>query len=168
MDTYILAMLCILIGFSLFVLGWRGRTSLPRGRVTYVDSNSLERSPETLYDPMNDLAGRPDYIIHASHGVIPVEIKSAQAPDQPYEGHILQLAAYCQLIEATTGHRPSYGVISYRDQSFRIRYTTALQRALAVLLQEIRSMGEEIPQRSHNQVGRCRACGYRSTCEQAL
>ena len=67
------------------------------------------------------LTGKPDYVIkHDDGSLIPVEYKSAKAPNQPYESHIMQLAAYCALIESHFGTRPAYGIIRYSDRSFNI------------------------------------------------
>lgn len=168
MDAYLLAALIIIIGFGVLYLGLRLRPALPHGRLIYIDSASLERTPGTLYDRKNDLAGRPDYIIRTQQGSIPVELKSSPAPLQPHAGHVLQLAAYCQLLEATAGRRPAYGIIRYRDRAFRIDNTTSLRQALYNTLQRMEALAQSIPARSHQQPGRCQACGYLSTCDQAL
>jgi CRISPR-associated exonuclease Cas4 len=134
----------------------------------YIDSKLLKLSPDTLYDPEMDLAGRPDYLIQNQRGTIPVEVKSSAAPPQPYEGHILQLAAYCQLVETMVDRRPPFGVIRYKDRSFRVDYTRALRQALHKSLKTIRHAGDSVPNRSHTFANRCQACGYRTTCDQSL
>ena len=168
MNAYLLSTLLALFGTALFVIGMRGRPALPRGRIVYIDSKLLKNSPETLYDLETGLAGRPDYLIKNRHGTIPVEMKSSTAPPQPHEGHVLQLAAYCQLVESTSGHRPPYGFIHYRDHTFRINFTRTLRQALHRSLQEIRQWGTAAPHRSHKQASRCRACGFKTACDQSL
>jgi CRISPR-associated exonuclease Cas4 len=168
MNVYLISALITFIGVGLFVIGIRGRAALPRGRIIFIDSEFLKNSPETLYDPETDLAGRPDYLIRNRHGTIPVEVKSSTAPPQPYNGHILQLAAYCQLVEVTTGRRPAYGIIRYRDHSFRVNYTRVLRQSLHRSLQMIRQWGTSAPNRSHQHANRCVACGFRTSCDQSL
>jgi CRISPR-associated exonuclease Cas4 len=98
-----------------------------------------------------------------------VEIKSASAPARPYDSHRLQLAAYCLLVEEAMGERPPYGLIRYRDRTFRVDYTGALREELLRVLEAMRrdlACGEA--HRSHSIPARCRACGFRSICEEAL
>jgi CRISPR-associated exonuclease Cas4 len=168
MNAYLLSALLAFFGLGLFVIGMRGRAALPRGRIVYIDSKSLKQSSETLYDPESGLAGRPDYLIRNRHGTIPVEMKSSAAPPQPHEGHILQLAAYCQLVESTSGRRPPFGIIRYQDHTFRVNFTHTLRQALSRSLHQIRQWGPTTPYRSHNRVSRCRACGYKIACDQSL
>ena len=168
MNAYLLSALLVLLGIGLFVSGRRGRAPLPRGRMTYIDAEKLQNTPETLYDPEMGLAGRPDFLMQTRDGTIPVEVKSSMAPPQPHRGHVLQLAAYCRLVESTSGRRPPYGIISYRDHTFRIQNNRTLQRSLRQSMGRIRMLGTSTPQRSHEHAGRCRACGYRATCDQAL
>ena len=149
MNVYLISALITFIGIGLFVIGMRGRAAFPRGRIIYIDSELLNKSPETLYDPGT-------------------EVKSSTAPPQPHKGHILQLAAYCQLVEVTTGRRPPYGIIRYRDHAFRVNYTRILRQALHRSLQSIRQWGTTAPNRSHQHASRCRACGFRKACDQSL
>ena len=168
MKLYLFSALLLLLGSGFIFLGFRGRSILPRGRVVYIDSRRLGRTPETLYDPATGLAGRPDYLLRHWSGTIPVELKSSQAPSQPYEGHILQSAAYGHLVEATTGRRPNYGILQYRDQAFRIRYSRRLRHTLLHTLESMRMTWDKAPNRSHDQASRCRGCAYRSHCDQPL
>jgi CRISPR-associated exonuclease Cas4 len=168
MGCYWIAASLLILGVCLIVLGKRGRSGFPRGRVIYIDSARLETPASIFNDATLGLSGRPDYLIRHRRQVIPVEAKSSFAPAQPYEGHILQLAAYCRLVQSSTGRRPSYGIIHYRDRSFRIDNTPALQRTLITSLQEIQSIGDSKPDRSHNHMARCQACSFQAHCDQGL
>jgi CRISPR-associated exonuclease Cas4 len=168
MGGYGIAAFFLILGVCLIILGRRGRSGFPRGQVVYIDSARLEAPASIFSDAALGLSGRPDYLIRHRRQVIPVEAKSSLAPDQPYEGHILQLAAYCRLVQSSTGRRPSHGIIHYRDRSFRIDNTPALQRSLISLLQEIQSIGDTKPARSHNHAARCRACSFQAHCDQGL
>jgi CRISPR-associated exonuclease Cas4 len=168
MGSYLLSIFLISVGFLLVILSNRGRANLPRGRVIYIDSKQLSRAPETLYDPNSRLTGRPDYLIQDRRMTIPVEVKSMMAPQRPHEAYVLQLAAYCRLVEATFGPRPSHGIIRYRDRSFRVNYTRALRQNLFNTLDSMRRAEASVPNRSHNHPARCQACGYQSYCDQSL
>jgi CRISPR-associated exonuclease Cas4 len=98
-----------------------------------------------------------------------VEVKSGAAPEQPYEGHILQLAAYCLLVEENEGRRPLHGILKYEDQAFEIDYTDALRARLLRVLEELRNgLGSTGVSRDHDEPARCRACGFRKRCNQKL
>jgi CRISPR-associated exonuclease Cas4 len=100
---------------------------------------------------------------------VPVEVKSGWAPPTPRQNHVFQLAAYCLLVERSTGKRPPYGLIAYRNRTFAVDYTPELEARLTGLIVEIRRqehLGEA--HRSHEEPARCAACGYRSVCEEKL
>ncbi|MCF6277606.1 MAG: Dna2/Cas4 domain-containing protein [Anaerolineales bacterium] len=101
--------------------------------------------------------------------MIPVEVKSGQAPEAPYDSHIYQLASYCLLVERRLGVRPSHGIIHYSNRDFAVDYTPALEAALLDILAEIRR--DETRREvhcSHDSPARCRGCGYRKICDQRL
>jgi CRISPR-associated exonuclease Cas4 len=144
-------------------------TGLPRGRVTYVDTGAWNRCERPLFSEQYRLTGRPDYLVQAQEGLVPVEVKSGAAPTAPYEAHVLQLAAYCLLIEEEEGEVPPYGIIKYEDRAFELAYTTALRNRLLDTLAALRQdLAAPEVDRSHEEPARCRACGYRARCEQRL
>lgn len=157
-----------LVGLLLLWLGGRLQRAagLPAGRLVAIDPGRLEGAPPLLTDPGLGLSGRPDYLLRQRGAVIPVEAKHTFAPAGGHPGHVLQLAAYCRLIHATSGRRPPYGVLRYLDRSLAVRYTRALERELLRTLREMAACGGALPDRSHDSPARCRGCGYRSTCDQ--
>ncbi len=146
------------------------RTGLPEGKVVYSDTAAWYPLEKPLYDRDLGLTGRPDYLIAESDGmIIPVELKSGDAPQTPHEGHVLQLAAYCALVSAVYHVRPAYGILQYRDQAFAVDYTAELEEDLLMLLDEMddnREAGELA--RDHNERRRCARCGFRNQCSQRL
>jgi CRISPR-associated exonuclease Cas4 len=122
-----------------------------------------------LYDPATQLTGKPDYLVEKQGQIIPVEVKSGRAPNSPYDSHVYQLAAYCLLVERSTGKRPEHGILHYTDRDFTIEYTPKLEQDLLGLMDGIRT-AERSAQvaRSHNLKGRCQACGFQSACDQSL
>ncbi len=166
-----LAVIILLTGMLLLLAARRqeAKSGLPRGRI--ISTDTMDRVPveEPLYDAELELTGRPDYLVKDRSSIIPVEVKSSRVSFAPYEGHIFQLAAYCQLVEAEFGIRPEYGIINYPDKSFRVDYTADLQNRLHQELNDLRHVGNQPDvNRSHNSPGRCRMCGYRSICDEKL
>jgi CRISPR-associated exonuclease Cas4 len=164
----------LLLASALLFL-WSARkhrqTGLPTGKIVYADTDAWQALPAPLFDPTLRLTGKPDYAVDIGSGVrVPVEVKSAPAPIAPYDSHVMQLAAYCLLLERETGRRPPYGLLRYRDKTFQVEYTPALEESLLSLIASIRAAEKcpDGPDRSHAQAARCRACGYRQHCTQAL
>jgi CRISPR-associated exonuclease Cas4 len=163
---------------ALFILGlillvWvmlnRRSSGLPGGKVIYTDTRGWGKPEKPLYDPDLGLAGKPDYLVEQGGKIIPVEVKTRRAGDSaPYDSHIYQLAAYCLLVQRVLGKRPPYGILRYADKTFQIDYTQELETGVIELLLEMRRYDRTQPDRSHDLPARCRKCGYRSACDQAL
>lgn len=147
----------------------RGESGLPEGDVIYSDTGAWQRNDRTLFSKRHQLSGKPDYLIRTSAGIVPVELKSGAAPAKPREGHVLQLAAYCLLVEEELNAAVPHGVIQYSDRQFVIEYTDALRDALLTTLDDMRaSLDAADVARSHAQPWRCRGCGVREACDEAL
>ena len=164
----------IVLLFALGVLAlWLARrrqaaAGLPPGRVVYVDTKTLARPSEPLYDPISDLTGRPDYLVEREGTLVPVEVKSGRTPHRPHESHVFQLVAYCLLVEAVYGQRPAYGILKYPAKSFAVDYDLKLEDELREIMLDMRRQRGELPERTHAAAARCRACGYREDCDQRL
>jgi CRISPR-associated exonuclease Cas4 len=147
----------------------RRDAGLPGGQVLYRDTGGGTTVEKPLYDPISGLTGKPDYLVQEEGMIIPVEVKSSRAPSLPYDSHVFQLAAYCLLVERTYGKRPPYGILRYRDRSFTIDYTPALENELEATLEAMRHQAKRgAAPRSHQEPARCARCGYRSICDQRL
>lgn len=171
--TWLLLAALVLGGLGVWLL-FRASTSrqkagLPVGRVTYVDTGAWKRCEQPLFSARHRLTGRPDYLVSSREGVVPVEVKSGAAPPQPYAAHILQLAAYCLLVEEQEGRAPGCGILKYADRAFEVDYTAALRAELLRAIDSIRrDLGARDVGRSHDQAARCLGCGYRQQCDQRL
>ena len=152
---------------------WRARltwvqTGLPKGQVIYADTGRWKPC-QPLYAPRFGLSGKPDYLVQMGRQIIPVEVKPGRRAPEPYDADVMQLAAYCLLVEETTGIRPGHGLLRYRDQTFRIPFSPALRQAvLDALPQMRRDLRRSHVPRSHDDPLRCRFCGHREDCEQSL
>ncbi len=138
------AILLLALGLALLGAGRRRRvtTGLPAGEVVYDDTGLGEAVREPLVSRRYGLVGRPDYLVRVKQGgrevTIPVEVKSRRKPAQPLESHVLQLGAYCILVEEQSKAAPPYGLIRYADGTFRIPYTGELRRAVLDTAEAIR------------------------------
>ena len=161
----------LLLAFVLFFISGRQqrRAGLPGGRVVYADTGGWAKVEKPLFDRELGLTGKPDYLVEQGGRLIPVEVKSGRTPEAPYDSHIFQLAAYCRLVEATTGKRPPHGILHYPDRNFAVDYTPQLESALFDLLAELRRDERRAQvHRSHEDGHRCRRCGFRELCDERL
>jgi CRISPR-associated exonuclease Cas4 len=164
--------LCILIIVAL--AGWiyfrrHAKTDIPTGEVVSEDAgpNHLEAP---LVSHRYGLTGKPDYLIETGEGLVLVELKSAIYPRPgPYEAHVMQLLAYCVLVEDVLGASAPCGVLQYADRQHRVSYSNTERAAVLALIEQIRaSKTQPDVHRDHRHRGRCRACGYRTVCGEAL
>jgi CRISPR-associated exonuclease Cas4 len=170
--TGFVAIVLIVIGLAalMWSRGMRQASGLPRGEVIYTDTRGWGTIDQPLFSSVYRLTGKPDYLVKKGRRIVPVEVKSAHAPDDgPHHGHILQLAAYCLLVEEAYGHRPDYGIIRYADKTFSVDNTDELQSMLLDVLDEMHNATEAgYADRSHDEPQRCAPCGYRHACDERL
>lgn len=141
----------------------RKEYGIPNGRVIYSD---LDRPGRPLFSRRFGISGKPDYIIRDKGGaVIPVELKSGRV-NKPYRGHVLQLAAYCLLVEETYSRIVPYGIIVYGDgRQHIINFDDALRSDLLSTVEDMRvCWAKGHPARRHNLRGRCSSCSLRKDC----
>lgn len=165
-----IVMICLAIFFYFWAAKRRASLGLPGGQIRYNDTGTYFASEEPLFSSRLGLVGKPDYLVQERPDqLIPVEVKSSRAPIKPYDGHVLQLAAYCLLVEDVYGMRPEYGILQYRDQAFAIKYSRELEEDLLDLLAEMHEdLFENEIDRDHEDWGRCANCGLRDICQQRL
>lgn len=166
------------LAIVLFLGGWlsfrhstrlRHESGLPAGRLVFADSIDWQPAQQPLYSAAHKLIGKPDYLVETKKGIVPVEVKSTQTPQLPYLGHLLQLAAYCLLVEETTGRTPPHGLLKYADALYEVDFTPELRQELLLTMAEMRQsrLAGNVP-RSHQQPNKCAACGLRHACDEAL
>jgi len=151
-------------------------TGRPVGRVAGTEvGRDGKKQERPLVSETLELVGRPDYLIEAEGGVVPVEVKSTACPagGRPYDSHLAQLAAYCLLVEDVLGASVPYGLVKYRDREVRVEYTEELREYGLSLLEGMRrdaeasAAGEEV-HRSHDDPRRCAGCSMRDVCTESL
>jgi len=135
------------------------------GKIEYIDVDDSKLFRSEKYG----LTGRPDYVIKVSEHLVPVEEKKGRTPKGPLFSHILQVAAYCLLIEESSGKAPPYGLLKYPEHEHEIEYNPDLKKVLLQKLDEMRSiMRSGEAHRNHNRPGKCRYCSRRDVCPEKL
>jgi CRISPR-associated exonuclease Cas4 len=163
-----------LIGASLFLYRTLKSTTIVdslrkefrvEGKIEYIDMDSAKAFRSNNFG----LSGRPDYIIKLGEKLIPVEEKTGRTPKGPLYSHIIQVTAYCVLIEEAYGSPPPYGIVKYPEHEFEIEYNEDQKRMLLGKLAEMRKAaraGEA--HRNHDRPGKCRFCSRREVCPEKL
>lgn len=168
LTLVLLGLLAALVAGLLWLWSRRRRAELglPEGRIVRADMGAWRRCEAPLYAARYRLAGRPDYLVHTRQGPVPVEVKPGRRAAAPYTGDVLQLGAYLLLVEEETGHRPPYGLLRYREQTFEIANTPALQKQVIACLEDMRALrqGGQAPAPQHAEPQRCARCGQREHC----
>ncbi len=167
----LLALLLALGGLLLLLHSRRQRVSsgLPAGQVVYADTGAWQRNEQPLFSRRYGLSGKPDYLVEECGRIVPVEVKPGRTATTPYDGDILQLAAYCLLAEEEYGQPPPYGYLKYRQELFRREYTGELRQRLLSELEEMRRAfrARDVPP-GHDEPQRCLHCGQRQHCAKRL
>ena len=153
------------------VLHFRARQSraeldLP-GEILYSDADAMG---DVLVSEKHGLVGKPDYIISRAGELIPVERKSRLiTSSRPYDGEILQLAAYCILVEESFGVTVKRGQLRYPNRSIEIAFDATLRTKLLMSIRAIQeaSVAKDVP-RCHDSATRCQRCGFAQVCSDSL
>jgi CRISPR-associated exonuclease Cas4 len=165
--------ICLLVAaLALYVFArqLRRRSGLPDGKVIYSDTGAWQRNEQSFFSATYGITGKPDYLVRDHKMIVPVEVKSSSAPTTPREGHVMQLAMYCLLVEENMSQRPAYGMIQYSDRAFKVEFTDELRAHVLHTLSEMRLAAElsDGPHRSHQNPHRCSGCGLREACDERL
>lgn len=167
-----IALLLLALGGTLLLRARRmqAASGLPAGTVTYTDTADWQPLQAPLLSRRYGLVGRPDYLVKLADGAtIPVEVKSRRRPRDIPMPHILQLATYCLLVEDSTKRAPPYGLLHYADATLQIPFTDELRRVVLATADAIRrDRSAADVQRDHDDPARCRNCGVRHACGEAL
>jgi len=138
---------------------------IPEGDIKYTD---LDKPAKPLFSARDKLVGKPDFIVKRKEGYIPVEVKSSNT-DIPYKSHIMQLAAYCLLVEEEYGTKVPYGIIVYGEKQFKIPHTKSLRTSLIKTIDEIRNcLRTNSISRNHESINKCANCSLRDDCKDSV
>ncbi len=162
-----------LLGLALLLWGvarrMQARTGLPYAPIRYDDASAQQVPERPLISRRYRLVGRPDFLLAQQRHMIPVEVKPTRRAAAPYESDLMQVAAYCLLVEETYGQAPPYGVLRYADRTWTLPFDAAVRaRLLATLAAMDLAEASADVSRSHQQPARCARCSQRSVCGQQL
>jgi CRISPR-associated exonuclease Cas4 len=163
----ITSIIALLAGCALWLFARKRAENLDLpGDLVYVDDDD----DKLLVSDHFGLTGRPDYILKAEGEFIPVERKSRNiSRSGPYAGEVLQLAAYCLLVEEKYQRPVHHGRLQYLNRSVDVPFDLLLRERLMMALDALDNATSlrDVPP-SHSNPARCRACGFRERCDQAL
>jgi CRISPR-associated exonuclease Cas4 len=149
------------------LVGIKRREQKVRDDITYIDSE--EKKPKLFISERHGLAGRPDFVLLVGSEHIPVELKTGRIPRGPLFSHILQVAAYCVLLEEEFGNPPPHGILRYGEVENEVEYDEGLKELVINKLGEMRRlMSSGDVHRNHNKPGKCRSCSRRGVCPERL
>jgi CRISPR-associated exonuclease Cas4 len=137
-------------------------------QVVYTDSDDTKEA--LLIDKESGLRGRPNQIVIIDEEFIPVEQKSGRPPKFPHDSHKLQVLSYLKLVESSTGHTPSYGVINYGNEKvFKVLWNNENKQLLETQIKEIhQAMVSGEVHRNHDRIGKCKNCSRAHACPERL
>lgn len=141
----------IIIGIALLIILGKQEKKFGILNAERVYSDTESSPGETLFAKTTNLVGKPDYLIKENGQIIPVEVKTGKTPAEPYQNHVMQLMAYCLLVEENYGAPPPGGYLKYPDKEFKIKYTDQAREAVKDFVEEILTKIEsnEEPHCSH-------------------
>jgi len=137
------------------------------GEISYVDMKTTR--PEMLISRTHCISGRPDFILQQDGISIPVEAKTGLIPRGPLFSHIVQVAAYCVILEDINGKAPTHGILRYGSIDHEVEYTTDLKKLVLEKAADIRAATKSGgAHRNHNRPSKCRGCSRRAVCPERL
>jgi len=160
----ILLVLALVIAISVILKSIGVHPALYKSRQIY--SDHAEKVVKPFFSQEHMLVGKPDSILHTKEGLVPVEVKSGNRPNQPYFSHVMQLVSYCLLLEVNR-ERPKKGLIQYKDgEPFVVEYTVEMKNKLLEVLEEMRSCikSKKAPILEYFNENKCGACKYNLKC----
>lgn len=118
----------------------------------------------TLRSERYRLVGRPDELRRRRGGaVIPVELKHRPAPrGRPFPSHLVQLGAYCLLVEEVVGRPPPHGVLRYRDGEVVVPWDRATR---AAVLSALEASTAPYDGRADPSPAKCASCRWSPVCD---
>ena len=138
---------------------------IPDGTILYSDL-SVPAAP--FFSKRSRLIGKPDYIVRKENHCIPVEVKSGGGL-YPHQSQVLQLAAYCQILEDTFEVFVLEGILVYNNVKYIIPFDPKLRFELESVMKTMRaSLQNGAVQRNHQDLWRCQHCSMKHYCTNAV
>ncbi|KYK32668.1 MAG: hypothetical protein AYK22_07125 [Thermoplasmatales archaeon SG8-52-3] len=137
--------------------------NIPAGQITYQD---LSKPAKPFFSKRYRVTGKPDYIIKNNNYFIPIEVKTGIYKETK-KNHILQLAAYCHLLEENFQRFVPYGLLVYSDKSkHKIPFDPKIRFEFESTIKDMRNtMRTGTITRNHNDLFKCRNCSMYQYCD---
>lgn len=164
LSPFTLALLLVLVGLGLAVWGLRAlatrRADAALGTLRAIDAGR----PATLRSERYRMQGRPDALRQLPDGrLVPVELKSRVSPTSgPARSHLVQVWAYCLLVEESTGRSPPFGVLRYSDREYRVTWNAWARQGLLAVRADV---ARPYDGRATPSPARCGRCGWVDRCD---
>ena len=175
MNIQVMAATLVVLALVLFLLAARSRrkTGIPAGEVFSQDLPGQPFFGEPLRSDALGISGKPDCLVRAADGIVPVELKNSSRPPARggvYANHMVQALAYCALVEDQMKVRVPYALVIYAGQQVRkVEFTEERRQWLLQMIQAVEVTRARLTaNRNHDHRGRCAGCGVRSQCDQVL
>ncbi len=167
-----IGVLLVIISLILFIISkmikrnvklLKKKYKIQKGKILYQD---LNKPAKPFFSKRYRVTGKPDYVVNNHNCFIPIEVKTG-THDKPQKNHILQLAAYCQLIEENYERFVPYGILVYSDKSqYKIPFDPKIRFEFESTVKEIRqNMKTGMIARNHNDLFKCKKCSMRLNCD---
>ena len=170
----ILALIWIVLANIMFYRSINLSEELLIKKMKYVASGDniayigIRKEAPLLESARYGIRGKPDYIIEKDGEYIPVEKKTGRTPKGPLFSHIVQLIAYCMLVEESFG-KVEYGILEYDEKKYFINYDENLKSTVIKLREKmIEDMERGMAHRNHYKKGKCLNCSRRDICPERL
>ncbi len=171
----ILVLSLVILSFFLLMISFRLKKvnqvvkqqyMIPEGSIIYDD---LISPSESLYSPQFFLSGKPDYILKKKEGCIPVEVKTGNHV-QPQNHHVMQLMAYCQIVQDFYQQMVPYGILIYIDteKKFTIPFTNDRKKQLHHTIHLMKDSCQRMTDKNlweYIDESRCSHCSMKNYCQ---
>jgi CRISPR-associated exonuclease Cas4 len=135
-----------------------------RGRIVASDG-PVSRPSRVLRSARHGISGKPDYLVVENGRIAPVEVKPTRESDRPWLRDVVQLAAYCLLVEETHERFAGYGYLRYANRTFRIDFTDSMRDEV---LRTVNALRDDLDatdvDANHDDPRRCARCALRTPC----
>lgn len=137
-------------------------------------SDTGQNRVELIRDPYTGLVGKPDYVllerVFFRKKMVPVELKPTRRSKTLYYGDMMQLVTYMVLLRSEYGSRfAGYGKVRYKEATFTVKLTRALERELQSHAGAVRDARQaDYVERNHDERVKCARCPLRTVCAESL
>ena len=170
----ILSLLWIISGNILFYYSLHMSEYILRKKIKYAKINETityvaQKDNKDFISTKYGLRGKPDYIVEKEGEHIPIETKTGRVPKGPLFSHMIQVIAYCMLLEDTMKKKPPYGILRYDKNIYRITYDENMKKLVLQMKDSIvQAMNTREAHRNHNRKGKCIYCSRRHICPEKI